>query len=148
MRLGLLPGQQRVLDQAFKKARAFDRFRQRTRRTVLATAGGGLLLGVAAFFAGRSVVEAPVPQTTHPMDALALGDAQRLQARAIDLLAEVEMGRGTPSLWVGVERLILCAMLADDASPLRTRVLALRALPSLPPAIATALTKLASARPR
>ena len=40
MRQGFLPGQQRALRQAFKKADAFDRFRQRTRRSFL---GLGLL---------------------------------------------------------------------------------------------------------
>lgn len=53
MRLGLLPSQKRELQRAFKKADAFDHFRQRTRRTFLGVGALAVALGVGGFAAGR-----------------------------------------------------------------------------------------------
>lgn len=150
MRLGLLPSQQRALDQAFKKARAFDTFRSRTRRSMLAAAAAGLVTSVASFFVGQSTAdESSQRRPDHPMDALALGEIDRLEARALDLLAEAETGRATPITWIGVERLLLRAISDDSKRSLRTRLLALRSLPDLPKAVSMALNSLAAqTRPR
>jgi len=75
MRLGLLPSHKRELQRAFKKADAFDHFRQRTRRAFLglwglAVGGSGL-----SFFAGCKVAgtRAPMQPPVGPLDATALG---------------------------------------------------------------------------
>lgn len=53
MRQGLLPSQQRVLEQTFKKAKAFDRFRERTRRTFIGLGLAALAASGTAYWLGR-----------------------------------------------------------------------------------------------
>lgn len=116
MRQGFLPGQQRALRQAFRKADAFDRFRQRTRRAFF---GMGLLAlgtGASGFVAGRQTRHREQPADSAPttLDAVALGPLPKLVADYPSVLAAIETGQATEALWLGFERLLLLSLSATE----------------------------------
>ncbi|MEZ5963844.1 MAG: hypothetical protein R3F56_08375 [Planctomycetota bacterium] len=126
MRLGLLPSQKRELDRAFKKAKAFDRFRVRTRRAFLGLGLGAVGTGVLGFWVGRDLADAR-PETTDdaagsssPRIAIArrlasASDEQLWRERHTFLLALDEC-RGDPEAWVGFRRLGAMALARSDES--------------------------------
>lgn len=113
MRSGLFPSQQRALNQALKKADAFDHFRARTRRKFIALGLGGLTLAAAAFVMGRSLTPAeaapegtsktsPILQTAR---TLAAEDDATLLAGAHTMLLGLDADASDPALRVGATRL-------------------------------------------
>jgi len=111
MRLGLLPSQQRELRRAFKKARALDGFRQRTRRQF--AAGGVLAFAttVGAFFfgrwRGRSEGEAlpALDERVALGRRLATASDQALWDGAATFLVVLDSHPNDPLLWAGFARL-------------------------------------------
>jgi len=131
MRSGLLPSQQRELRRAFKKADAFDHFRERTRRSFL---GLGLLgaLGTAAGFwfgtvrsadKGRPSANAgPVPlEKAHE---LALGPDAELRRNAAMFLVMLDRSGGDEVTWAGFGRLARMATADGGDRRLASRLLA------------------------
>lgn len=136
MRLGLLPSQQRELDKAFKKARAFDRFRRSSRRAFVGMLGvsvgalvGGVWLGRRTAHFGRAPeVEPPeleVGVDLAPLHALALGPADDLERRAMHLVDGLRRYPTDERLCLGTQRLITIALSHADNAVLRARLLAL-----------------------
>lgn len=149
MRPGLFPSQQRALQRAFKKADAFDHFRQRTRRAFVGAVLGGLSVSVGTYFLGRglqsrdpSATGTVTESTPQSFDAVALGPIEKLEAQALNVLAEIEMGRATPALWIGVERLALRAVVEANREPLRARLIATRSAVQIPAGLESAFARL------
>lgn len=146
MRPGLFPSQQRAIQKAFRKADAFDHFRQRTRRGFIGAIFGGIAASAGTFFAGLQIAAAAPasrpPMPAPPFDAVALGPIERLEARALEVLAEIEMGRASTALWVGVERLALRSLVEPHRDALRARLLATRAAVAVPPALQSTFARL------
>ena len=119
MRLGLLPGQQRALAQAFKKARKFDDFRGRTRRRFLLAAMAGVGASIGTFFVGRATATAIGP-TQEPSVALsqarglATGPLTELVASYPTFLLMLERSGHDSTLWTGFARLVDVAVERDD----------------------------------
>jgi hypothetical protein len=140
MRPGLFPGQQRALRKALKKADKFDHFRQRTRRAFFGAILGGAAMSVAAFVVGRGRMASTTeesgqsgPRPQDPFAALALGPIEKLETHAVDLLAEIELGRASSAHWIGVERLALRALADLGPNKIRARLLRTRDAVKLPP---------------
>jgi hypothetical protein len=116
MRLGLLPSQQRALDQAFKKARKFDDFRGPTRRRFLALGVAACGASLATFFAGRAsrdLIADPQPadsghRPTIERDWLrgvVTGPIEELRAQAMHVTAALEGASADDVHWIGFHRL-------------------------------------------
>ena len=129
MRLGLLPSQKRALDQAFKKARAFDRFRQRTRRAFLGLGLLGVCAGVGGFVLGRSWQSEP-DQGRPDAEIRARWQAKlpwaqtygeqpiaTLSASYATFLMVIQMTGGDDRTWRGFARLAEHALSAADSDP-------------------------------
>jgi hypothetical protein len=145
----MFPSQQRALRQAFKKADAFDHFRQRTRRGFLAVAGLGVAGCIGAFVLGRRFAPAAAEATATNLDrelagvhALALGPVARLEHGAADILSRIELHGGDDTLWLGCERLILHALARGDRQVLARAILAMAAVRPVPEPLAPLLEKL------
>lgn len=135
MRLGLLPSQQRALQRTLKKARAFDRFRQRTRRQFLWFGALASVATVGAFLGGRRTAGpadvAPKAGSSAIDPRLAL--AHRLASRsdadlwdgAATFLVVLDANRSDRALWMGFARLARMAIERDgvDATRLAQRLL-------------------------
>ncbi|HLU38663.1 MAG TPA: hypothetical protein VK081_04710 [Planctomycetota bacterium] len=146
MRLGLLPGQRKQLAKLVKKAHAFDRFRQRTRRAFFLVILGGASATIAGFAAGKSVGTGARDDATkpgHPLDEIALGPIERLEARSLDVLAAIETGRETPALWIGVERLALRALAEPARANARRRLHALASTVRVPESLRSTFAAIA-----
>ena len=78
------------------------------------------------------------------LDALAMGDIEILEQRAVDLLAEVELGRATPAIWIGVERLVLHALADAQRTMLRRRLLVTPTAVELPRALIAPFARLSA----
>jgi hypothetical protein len=129
LRSGLFPSQQRLLQQAFKKADKFDHFRARTRRSFLALAGASAVAVAGSFYVGHSVGSStattpqPVPKSSRiaaaagQLETLALGPLDQLE-RAHPMLVsylDLHTAEATDAHWLGFERLLLLALSAPDA---------------------------------
>lgn len=133
MRQGLFPSQQRALRQAFKKADAFDHFRQRTRRAFLSLAALAVGTGVAGFVTGRSWHAAADDPPTSPLQryrALATGPFGDLHASHLGFLAAMEEATGDERFWVGFERLATHGLRESDRALLRRLLATARAVPA------------------
>lgn len=135
MRLGLLPSQRRELDKAFKKARAFDRFRQRTRRSFVAL--GALAFGgtVGGFWAGQSMpreTNVPASQTPDWLMELAVGPASALRAQAVHVVAALETADSDHPLWLAYHRLVEHLLLHPEDETLRRQLKRLAARDNAP----------------
>ena len=126
MRLGLLPSQQRYLDQTFKKARAFDHFRQRTRRAFLGLGALALGLGIGGFAAGRASGGGSSRLGSGEVDprlATKLDQARRLAAQTDEILRRdhatfllvLDAVGDDETLWVGFARLANMALATKNA---------------------------------
>ena len=114
MRPGLFPSQQRALRRAFKKADAFDHFRQRTRRAFVGLSLLAVATGVGGFVFGRrrGAVDEP-DEAASLIDrhrALATAPLERLRAAQLVFLASMEQSPGDEEFWVGFERLATHAL--------------------------------------
>lgn len=125
MRSGFMPGQQAALRRAFKKAEAFDHFRQRTRRGFLSVGAAGIAGSIGAFWVGTwtsrhdsDVQRAHSPEPGHPQLAvahrLALGPDADLRANAAMFLVVLDAIGGDELTWAGFGRLV---RMACEASP-------------------------------
>ena len=130
MRLGLLPGQQRLLAKTMRKARAFDRFRKRTRRHFVF---GGLLAAAASagsFVAGARIgtsdrahePDAPTDPRLAWLRALARGPLEELERREMHLVSAVEQGVLDDTLAYGVQRLVAVSLTNPGNQVLRARL--------------------------
>lgn len=143
MRLGVLPGQQRELRRAFKKAKAFDTFRRRTRRQFIALGLLGVAGSAVAFVAGRRTVPAVRAASTGPWHAR-LPWARAFAREPIETMVQgastflgvlQNAGQEDPVLWQGFARLAEHALSRHDerAAVLRSRLLLVcDAVPPLP----------------
>lgn len=120
MRLGILPSQQRALQQALKKARKFDDFRTRTRRGFLLAALGGCGASAAMFFLGRATAgslattePAPSPALA-PARKLATGPLSELVAAYPTFLLMLERAGADRTVWIGYARLVDVAVQRRD----------------------------------
>lgn len=133
MQQGLFPSQQRALRQAFKKADAFDHFRQRTRRAFLSMLLGGAGMGAgmtaAGYWLGRRHGATAAQPARHPdvewMHALVRGPLADLEAAAPNLTATIDLHGGDADLWLGFERLVLTALAHGDRQSLARDLLVL-----------------------
>lgn len=127
MGLGLLPSQQRELDRAFKKAKAFDRFRVRPRRAFLGLGLGAGGTGLLGLLVGRGTggergevaalgEAAENPRLQVARRLAAAPDEQLWRERHTFLLALEESG-GDGDAWVGFRRLGGLAL--GQAEPVR-----------------------------
>jgi hypothetical protein len=128
MRQGFLPGQQRELRRAFRKADAFDRLRQRTRRQFLAMLGLSMAAGVGGVFAGRASrlttsTEPPRSKELSALHELALGPIANLERRAMHLIDGLRQHPADEKLGYGAQRLVTVAMVHADNQVLRVRLL-------------------------
>ncbi|HLU37983.1 MAG TPA: hypothetical protein VK081_01280 [Planctomycetota bacterium] len=123
MRLGLLPSQQRALQQkSWKKARKFDQFRARTRRNFLALGLIGCAATVSSFFVGRSTSGSREPRLPAGLPEVAVQRARAWAAGPIDALAAsyatflvvFERVPDDPALIAGYARLAEFAMQHQD----------------------------------
>ena len=122
MRLGMLPGQQRALQRAFKKADKFDHFRSRTRRAfvwggvaAIASAAGTFWVGVRT---GMAATGHNPPATAHPGQSVArnlaaASDADLLRDR-LTFLQRLELAPEDSVAWIGFRRLAGMAVAGRD----------------------------------
>ncbi|MEZ5963848.1 MAG: hypothetical protein R3F56_08395 [Planctomycetota bacterium] len=139
MRLGLLPSQKRELDRAFKKAKAFDRFRVRTRRAFLGLGLGAVVGCAGAYWLGCRSATAKVDAwharlpwarefARQPIEVMVTGASTFLGVLQ-------NAGHDDPELWRGFARLAQHALSRDDdqARLLRKRLLTVcEVVPPLP----------------
>lgn len=129
MRQGFLPSQRRELRRAFKKAQAFDRFRQRTRRGFLGMLGFAAVAGAGGVWAGRATSpRAPSePNALQPEDLvhlhdLAFGPIENLERRAMHVVDGIRRHPGDERLGYGIQRLITVALVHPTNLVLRARL--------------------------
>jgi hypothetical protein len=154
-RFGLFPGQRAALRRMMKKADKFDRFRQRTRRALLATVVGSVAACGAAWFggwrAGRSAMAAPPDEpnpglAADPLLDLANGPLVALERQSMHLLRALHgRGEGDP-LWLGYYRLTLVATQQGHDTPLRRQLLEVGERSGAPAAAREAAAQLRQAR--
>jgi hypothetical protein len=152
MRLGLMPQQKRALDKAFRKARAFDRFRVRTRRSFLAL--GVLSIGgaAAAFVVGRASAPAAAGEPAGTRDAwidgLARGPLAALRAQAPHVVAALESCAPDDPLWIAFHRLAEIAIANPADETLRRQLRKLGARDNAPPSARESAAHFAGPSPR
>jgi len=100
------------MDRAFKKARAFDRFRVRTRRAFFGLGLGAAMTGALGYWFGSrggSAERGHDGVLAHPRLAiarrLAAASDQQLWRERYTFLAALEESGGDAASWVGVQRL-------------------------------------------
>ncbi|MEZ5963853.1 MAG: hypothetical protein R3F56_08420 [Planctomycetota bacterium] len=136
MRLGILPGQQRVLQRALKKARKFDDFRGRTRRGFVLTTLGGLGASIGTFFVGRYMAgraeSAPSPAIVGDelSQRLATGSIDDLVSAYPTFLLLLERNPSSAAAFAGYARLVDAAVRNEDRTLARHLVESAATAPS------------------
>ena len=158
MRPGLFPSQQRALEQAFKKARALDRFRQKTRRSFIL--GGFAAIGAAtttfflgARYTGTAAQRGPQPltqpdATLSALHGLALGPLDQLEAQEMHVVRAYEANVLDDKLAYGVQRLVALSLSKPTNEVLRVRLVRLISKVDLPEHVRSSLDLLKTAAKR
>jgi len=113
------------MQRAMKKARKFDDFRRRTRRSFMAVALAGTGVSVGAFFFGRAVSRGEEARPHVPFAALeqarklATGPLDDLVAAYPTFLLVLERVPRDGLLWVGYSRLVDAAARRESAPLMR-----------------------------
>ncbi len=150
MRSGLFPSQKRELDKAFKKARAFDRFRPRTRRNLIGLALLGLAGTVTGFWAGSRSQPASGnnPRASPWVMSLVAAPLATLREQAVHVAYALETAPSDDRLWSAFHRLAAYALVHPEDQTLRTMIKEINGLPNTPAHARDAAALLTQSTPR
>ncbi len=143
MRPGLFPSQQRALRRTFKKADAFDNFRQRTRRAFVGLGLLAVATGVGGFALGRWWNSDATPEREVVRDRwrAKLSWAQTYAEQPIAILSAnyatflmvIEQTGGDERTWRGFEKLLNHSLSAAADSDAHLKQMLLRTAKIAPP---------------
>lgn len=146
MRQGGFPGQEEMIRRYARIGLEAESDYRSTRRRFLGFAfASAAVAGGCGWVLGRSRGQGgapPLPKQHTALETVALGPLARLEACAPELLAEIEQGRGTPTLWHGFERLVVWSAARGDQATLRQRLLATLRVASPPPDVQSVVREL------